>query len=303
VVVTGEPRSTTAVGVDVGGTKTAVALVRPDGHIEQHHVLPTHACDGAEQLHARLRDVVADLRHHAATPDRAQVPVGIALPELVAPDGEVLTDVVVPGLTGALAQRWHDLGVTVVEADVRAAAVAEAELGRGRGLHSFVYVSVGTGISSCLVLAGNPWPGAHGAAILLGSGVLVDTGDTGGQHPLEEQAGGPALLAAYRAAGGTVASTQELVDRAAHEDLAARVVRSAGRALGLGLAEAVNLLDPQAVVVGGGLGCAPGAYWQAAVEAARAATWAEVSHSVPLLQAGTGPDAGVVGAALLAGRG
>lgn len=77
-----------------------------------------------------------------------------------------------------------------------------------------------------------------------------------------------------------------------------QVVIAAGRALGLGLAGLVDLLDPQAVVVGGGLGSASGHYWDSAVAAARSAIWADVSRAVPLLQGAIGPRAAVVGAAL-----
>jgi glucokinase len=62
----------------------------------------------------------------------------------------------------------------------------------------------------------------------------------------------------------------------------------------------VNLLDPQAVVVGGGLGSTPGRYWDTAVATARQAIWADVSRDLPVLQARTGASAGVIGAALLA---
>ena len=299
-----------AVGIDVGGTKTAVALVAADGRVVTERVLATKADEGAEQLHDRLVHAVRELRDHDAARGH-RVPLGIVLPELVSPGGEVLTEVVVPGIAGPLAQRWGDLDVTVVDADVRAGAVAESELGHGRGLDSFVYVSVGTGISTCFVVAGRPWAGHRGAALLLGSGLLVATpsgpsseqpGSGPAGPPLEELAGGPALLAAYRSAGGRAESTELLLARAGDDPLAARVVTAGGHLLGLGLAEVVNLLDPQAVVVGGGLGSAPGRYWEAAVAAARPAIWAEVSRRLPLLQAATGARAGVLGAALLAMR-
>ena len=77
---------------------------------------------------------------------------------------------------------------------------------------------------------------------------------------------------------------------------------AAGRVLGYGLAEAVNLLDPAAVVVGGGLGSVGGPYWDAAIETARERTWADVAREVPLLRSELGPDAGLIGAALIAGR-
>ncbi len=291
------------VGVDIGGTKTAVAVVDVVvGHVVDVVALDTLAPLGASQLHDRIAAVLAaqGLRH-----DIGGVPVGFGLPELVSPEGEVLTDVVIPGLAGDLRATWSDLGISVVEADVRAAATAEAQFGMGRDLDSFVYISVGTGISCCLILEGRPWAGHHGAALLLGSGVLVDRQslDAGsGQSSLEDFAGGPAIVLTHGRAGGAMLTTPELLAAAERDPRAGAVVTAAGRALGLGIAELVNLLDPQTVVVGGGLGSTDGPYWEAAVDAAREHIWAEVSREVPIEHAAAGPNAGVIGAALIASR-
>jgi glucokinase len=291
--------SRAALGIDVGGTKTAVGLVDVDsGQMLSVQEIDTRADQGAEQLHQRLRPITGELIAGFGEAPRG---VGVAVPEVVTPDGSVLTEVVVPGLKGHLAAAWADLGVTSVAADVRAAATAEARFGQGSSFASFGYVSVGTGISYCFVMGGRPWVGANGAAILLGSGVLVDRGSFDGViglEKLEEFACGPALVDHYRAAGGVAESARDVLDRCHEDPAAAEVVTAAGRALGLGLAELVNLLDPEAVVVGGGLGSVDGLYWDSAVTAARSAIWAEVSRDVPLLHAALGPLAGVVGAAV-----
>ena len=90
------------------------------------------------------------------------------------PIAQVMTDVVIPGLAGDLSSMWADLGVVAVESDVRAAAVAESGFGYGRTFDPFAFVSVGTGVSYCVVWDGHPWAGVHGAAILLGSGIVVE---------------------------------------------------------------------------------------------------------------------------------
>jgi glucokinase len=231
---------------------------------------------------------------------RERFPVGVSVPELVDLDGLVATDVVVPGLTGDLIE-WVEIGVECVESDVRAAAHAEARVGAGRGFPSFGYMSIGTGISSTFVLGGVAWPGAHGAAILLGSGPFGPKLSPDGRPcSLEELASGPAMVAAYRALGGRARNAQEVLDRCDSDPLAAEAVVEAGTAAGQGAALLVNVLDPHALIVGGGLGCVDGPYWQSLEAAARAHFWADAARRIPLLRSGLGPDAAAIGAALRA---
>ncbi len=287
------------VGVDIGGTKTAVVAVSlPDADVMFREVIATQAADGASRLRGELVTVLARLRSDLGLPDRP--PVGLSVPELVDLGGVVTTDVVIPGLAGDL-KEWAELGVVRVESDVRAAACAEARVGSGRGFPSMAYVSIGTGISSTFVLNGVAWPGAHGAAILLGSGSLGPTRNSGRRpYILEELASGTAIVAGYQSLGGH-AEGGEVLDRYASDPIAAQVVNRAGHAAGHGVALLVNLLDPHAVIVGGGLGCVDGPYWRCLQATARAHIWAEAARDVPLLRSGLGPDAAAIGAALAAG--
>src|SRR5262249_36115866 len=80
---------------------------------------------------------------------------------------------------------------------------------------------------------------------------------------------------------------------------AARVIFDAGEAMGSGLGFLINVLDPDAVVVGGGLGLAGGLYWEALVESARRHIWAQTTRELPIIPAQLGPEAGLIGAALM----
>lgn len=292
-------RGRVSVGVDIGGTKTAVlAVAVPEVEVLFREVFPTQARLGATYVREQLARTLAHLRSELGLHER--LAVGVSVPELVDLGGLVTTDVVVPGLTGG-PKEWTEIGVVRVDSDVRAAAHAEASVGSGRGFTSFAYVSIGTGISSTFVLNGAAWPGAHGAAILLGSGPFgPELNPDGRPYPLEQLASGPAIVAAYRSVGGRAESAQEILNRYDCDAVAAQVVAQAGAAAGRGVALLVNVLDPHAVIVGGGLGCVGGPYWQCLESATRAQIWADAARGIPLLRSGLGPDAAAIGAALKA---
>jgi glucokinase len=254
-----------ALGIDIGGTKIAVGVVNADGTLLRSTRLPT---DGAT-----LDGVAAVVAELASAIDIAGVGVGVC--ELVDPGGRIRSHESVAWTETELEAA---LGPVALEADVFAAALAEARFGAGRAFSSFVYVTVGTGISHCLVLDGEPYRGAHGCAQLIGSAALRFVCPHCGRRArlvLEDIASGAAL-----ARTGTTAEESAEV-------------------LGSYIALLVNVLDPEAVVVGGGLGSAGGAYWDALVRGVRGHVWAEHVRDLPLAQAGLGADSGVIGAGLV----
>jgi glucokinase len=265
-----------AVGIDVGGTKIAAALVDVEhGAVLRATRAPTAAQRGPQAV---LADCLNLAREVGAGADIAAI--GLAVCELVGPDGR---------LHSAETVDWRDVDVAAalaaiaparVESDVRAAAIAEARHGAGRGEPDFLYLSVGTGISHCLVVDGRPRVGVRGSA--LGTGA-----------PLVERWSGGLALA--RRTGRSDAAAA-LADPAA-----AAVVEDAAQRLGLVLAALVNALDPGAVIFGGGLGLHTG-YREAVVAAMRVEIYDPRARVLPALPAGLGADAGVIGAALAAAR-
>lgn len=291
-----------AIGIDVGATKLAGGVVAlASGQLVTRKVCPTEPGRGPHAVVADIAALAAEL-HAALPPGQPFRGVGLGLPELVAPEGTISSAYLLDWDAAPLEQALGP-GPLRVEADVRAHARAEARYGAGRDRQQFVYVSVGSGISACLVLHGRPHQGMRGNALVFSSGQLsIPCPVCGELRPfvLEEYASGLALAARYNhEAAQPVARAEELAPRAVAGDvLARRVLSSAGTVLGSGIAWLVNVLDPEAVIIGGGLGLAGGLYWDSLTRAVRAHIWAPASRELPLLRAALGADAGIVGAAL-----
>ncbi|MGQ5262881.1 ROK family protein [Micromonospora sp. ZYX-F-536] len=288
------------VGIDIGGTKTAAALVDRVGQVLERREVPTPARSGPGAVLDAAARLATDLLGAAAEP----VGVGTAGTVDPATGGIRYATDSLPGWAGtpvadALAAR---LGRPVrVTNDVNAAALGECWAGAGRDRAHVLLVAVGTGLGGAVVRNGRVEAGARGAAGEVGHlpapGAERLRCGCGRYGHLEAIASGSGLAAAYSIETGTRITGRNVADRAAAGDrVAQRVVERAGTALGAALAGLAALLDPEAVLVTGG---AAGALLPAASVAYSAevpAGWADV----PLLPATLGADAVVVGAARLA---
>ena len=292
-----------AIGLDVGGTKIAGGVVDgATGEVMLQQVIPTQAGRGGAAVLEDCVALAAQLQQQAATQGWAIAGIGLGVCELVDPVGQVTSAYNFDWRGLSVQERLTTIAPAVVESDVRAAALAEARYGAGAQFQLFCYVTVGTGISCCFVQAGRPLAGARGTALVLASMPLTTTCATCGTvlNPvLEEFAAGPALLTRYQqATGNALPSGQALfAASAANDEAAMAILHSAGAALGNSVAFLCNVLDPEAVIVGGGLGLAGGLYWDAFVEATRAHIYADDTRTLPILPAALGVEAGVIGAA------
>jgi glucokinase len=120
--------------------------------------------------------------------------------------------------------------------------------------------------------------------------------------PLEQYASGPAIAARLAARrSGFTGTAQEVLEMAKFTNSEAwRIVNSAGSALGAAIAQLVNVLDPEAVVLGGGLGLVDGPYRFAIEIALQLQVWSDMHRDIPLISAGLRTDAGIIGAAMIA---
>lgn len=296
-----------AIGIDIGGTKIAGGVVNVDnGEILWRKSIPTLTHRGGEAVLADCITLIEELIQVASIQAVTIKAVGIGLCELVDPAGNVKSAYNFDWRNLPVIERLSQIAPTVIDADVRVAARAEARYGAGQSYQNFAYVTVGTGISATLVQQGEPWSGTRGNALVLATMPLTTTCTHCGTRldpVLEEFASGPALVKRYnqqtaQKAISPASSGQDVFAAVAQGDSdAIEIVTSAGEALGTSMAFLCNVLDPAAVVVGGGLGLAGGLYWEHFVESTRHHIYAEETRQLPILPAALGVDAGIIGAA------
>ncbi len=303
-----------AIGIDVGGTKTAALLVDPDGTVLAREVRPTPADDQQATL-----DTMVEAARTIATPE--VVGVGIAAAGIIDLDGLMRYSPNLAWRDAPLAPFVGDaLGLpALADNDVNAAAWGEFRHGAGQGSRQMLMVSVGTGIGGGLVLDGELYRGANGFAAEIGHIVVAVDGPRcgcGNRGCWETVASGSAITregkrAAARhphsvlrqlAGGVPQAVTGAMVTQSAREgDTVSRgIFVEVGHRLGVGIAGLVNVLDPDLVVIGGGASEAGELLIAPARDAFRRSVEAPAYRpEVPIVRAALGNDAGGIGAAAL----
>lgn len=304
-----------AIGLDVGGTKVAGLLVDAEGQVLGRASADTPAAD-AEATMKTIFGVAEDLRTSGQP-----VAIGIGAAGMV--------DFAAGKMRWAPNLAWRELPIRdrvsqeislpcIVDNDANAAAWGEHRFGAARGYRHVLMVTVGTGIGGGIVADGAPFRGAHGFAAEIGH-VIVEPGGPecgcGNRGCWEQVASGRALdrlgrlavetrptSAIAQLAGDDEVTGHHVAEAAMQGDpIATGIFAEVGRRLGEGIAGLVNILDPEAVVVGGGVAEAG----ELLLEPARSAFLASVEApdhrpEVPLLPAALGNDAGAIGAAALA---
>lgn len=183
-----------------------------------------------------------------------------------------------------------------VDNDVRVMALAECTFGAAAGYHEVLCITVGTGIGGALVRGGKVWHGAHASAGEIGY-LRADGGET-----IESRYAGPGVVRHYPGHNDKPTSLVEMAQRAGNGDIAcASAIESAAEGLGRCLAPVFALLDPQAVVIGGGVPEIGERWWQPFLSAVRGFVLESV-RTMPVLPAQLGPDAGMIGAGVLAAQ-
>jgi glucokinase len=290
-----------AIGVDVGGTKILAGVVDREGAVARRDVRRTPV-SSQEELLAELDGVVEGLLGDDV------VALGFGLPSTIDQQvGRAVSSVHIPlenlDFRDRMAERF---GLPIaIDNDANAAAIAEWRLGAGRGASHVIVLTLGTGIGGGLILDGRPYRGSIGAGAELGHMVLDYEGPpcggncTGLGHFEAVASGTTADEIAVRRLGPG-ANARRLCDAALAGDEVARAdLAEIGRRLGSGIASLVNIFNPEVVVLGGGFAYAGDLVLASARETLARDGLTPARDLVRIEWAELGPEAGMVGAALV----
>ena len=270
----------TAIAIDLGGTKIAAALVNSKGELIGEAIkTPTPAQEGGEAILDAMAELIERKREMLGA-DPAAIGIGAAGGidadrGVVVNSSGTIKDWIGTDIVGGLRARlpWaQQLPIKVIN-DADAHAVGECWKGAGAGSSSMFMVAVGTGVGCAFCVNGEVLHGAHHMAGEIGNaripftqGPAVTDGDLPAQF--ERNTAGPAMVKFYAEANGPAADDPErnqyVMDLAEEGDpVAIAVTQELGRRLGEVVSWYVMMLDPEVIVLGGGVPRPGSAWWQA----------------------------------------
>ena len=304
--------------IDLGGTQIRAAVVTPDLEVHARRAIPTADENGVDSVVTRIAEVAAQVRDEAAG-DGVSAPIGIGISSPGPLDPWRGVVVSPPNLAG-----WRDIPLaaaieealglrTFLERDTVVAVLAEWRYGAARGTSNAIYITVSTGIGGGVVSDGRPIIGPDGTAGEIGHMTVDVDGPEcacGGSGHVEAIASGTALARAARAlldegrAPGlsALASRGEEVDAelvaraaAAGDEECAALLENAWVAVGAVCASLVNLLNPEVIVIGGGIAEHHPRLFDVAREQIARRAFAVPARRVRVVAAGLGDDVSLIG--------
>ncbi len=314
-----------ALGIDLGGSKILAAVCNSQGNMLSRDYRETPADEGPEAVIQEILRSVGLATDQAGIAIEQLSAIGVGAPGISNPEtGVVFTSPNLPG--------WHNVPLrdiiegksgkkTFLINDANAAALGELYFGAGRGARNFIYLTISTGIGGGIIINGELYSGAIGTAGEVGHMTIDDNGprcNCGNTGCWETLASGSALAkeARYRiekgaktsildyAGGDTKKVTAQVIQTAAeHGDTLAReLLTQTSYYIGVGLANLINLFNPELIVIGGGLSNIGDMLLGPAFKVAGERAYKEAYQAVRFALAELGRNSGVLGAAAFALR-
>ena len=291
-------------GIDLGGTKiegVVVSAAHPD-HVVARTRVPTESESGYAHIVGRVRLVVEQLE--AASGGRRPAVIGVGTPGAIEPAAGTLKNSNTTCLNGKPLSRdlAQALGTeTRLANDANCFALAEATLGAARGRDVVIGLILGTGVGGGIVVHGRVLDGLHGIAGEWGHNPICGESTAcycGRAGCVETVISGPALERYYEATAGRRLLLADIARRAADDPAAESTLGRLTAKFGEAIAAAINILDPDAIVIGGGVGNIDRLYQTETRTAIRRHLF-NPELRTELLRPTLGDSAGVFGAALL----
>lgn len=305
------------IGIDLGGTKISTALSTLEGKIINNVVVPTNAEEGEASVLNRMIGTIENVLVGAnATINDVQA-IGIGSPgPLDANKGVIITTPNLPFKNYNVVQPIKEkFNIPVyLDNDANVAAIGEYMFGAGKGKENIVYFTVSTGVGGGAVLNGNIYRGNTCNALEIGHMTVEPNGprcNCGNLGCLEAVSSGTAIGRRGVDAVSTnvetslrkydkVTSYEVFKEAEAGDEVANDIVDNALNYLGIGIANAVSIFDPQMVIIGGGVTQVGDRLFNRVRQVVNKRCFKNMAESCEIVPAGLGLNAGVVGAVALA---
>lgn len=298
------------IGLDVGGTTIKGGVFTGTSQSLADIRVKTYSRENTlAEILANMSSAIEQLMRQASNLQIGELAgIGIGVPGFVNSHEGYILHASNLGLHNVKLRQWFEerFGVPcVVQGDARVGAIAEREFGAAKGHSSLLYVVIGTGVGSGMILSGQVYEGSHSVAGEIGHTILEPEGEVcacGKRGCLETLVSGPMLIRAYEKRVGRPVdfTAKTLAQRAlAGESDAIAVYADAGRILALALANYCTILDPPIVVIGGGVSLAGPVLFEPLRRFFTVYASPLASKSIEIVPAVLGDRSGVVGASLL----
>jgi glucokinase len=306
------------IAADLGGTNLRAAVVDADGRIHERVKHPTPKAERADEIVRALVEAARECESLSGESGRRIAALSVVVPGTVQIENGVVTKAPnVPCLDGfrlGAALESELQWPAVLENDANAAAVGEMWQGAGRGARTIIAVTLGTGVGGGIILDGELWRGIDGSAGEIGHiGVEPDGPPCtcGSRGCLEVFASATAIVRMTREAQpryprSSLHRSEHLTAKMVYQsgverdELALEVFRRMGLYLGVGLASLVNILNPEVIVIGGGVANGWDLFIGHVREQVLERAFPIPARRAQIVKAERGDDAGILGAAHIA---
>ncbi|MEW6381112.1 MAG: ROK family protein [bacterium] len=311
------------IGVDLGGTNMRAGAVSSSGQVFHRLSLPTRVNLGLEEVIGRIAGSILNVIEQAEKEGHRIEGVGIGSPGII----DIRTGTVV---TSPNFPEWKQVPLKLImenklpypvflDNDANAFAYGEKWVGVGKNVQSMVCMTLGTGVGGAIILDGRLWHGFDGMAGEVGHMTVEPNGlkcNCGNYGCLESYASASAVVRRIKLAiqsgmpttvmdqvgGDQEKITSTLVYQSALEgdSLARQIMKETSMYLGIGIANLINLLNPEMIIIGGGLANAWDMLYPLTLAEVRCRAFASLAQTAQIRKASLGDDAGIIGAAGIA---